>query len=101
MYQIAHENNVSYINDIHENLNEMVHDLEANDGDIDQEDLQQLFEDAEKPLESQGALLPQIPTSWPQMVEQPMSSHPSTTEPAEPKQIQEDRIKERLDRVKF
>ncbi|GKD89457.1 hypothetical protein Tco_1364964, partial [Tanacetum coccineum] len=30
-----------------------------------------------------------------------MSSHPSTTEPAEPKQIQEDRIKERLDRVKY
>ncbi|GJZ93181.1 ulp1 protease family, C-terminal catalytic domain-containing protein [Tanacetum coccineum] len=52
-------------------------------------------------LESQGALLPPIPTSWPQMVEQPMSSHPSTTEPVEPKQTQEDRIKERLDRVKF
>ncbi|GKD16064.1 hypothetical protein Tco_1205222 [Tanacetum coccineum] len=34
-------------------------------------------------LESQGALLPPIPTSWPQMVEQPMSSHPSTTEPVE------------------
>ncbi|GJQ95272.1 retrotransposon protein, putative, ty1-copia subclass [Tanacetum coccineum] len=34
-------------------------------------------------------------------VEQPMSSHPSTTEPVEPKQTQEDRIKERLDRVKF
>ncbi|GKB25451.1 ulp1 protease family, C-terminal catalytic domain-containing protein [Tanacetum coccineum] len=52
-------------------------------------------------LESQGALLPPIPTSWPQMVEQPMSSHSLTTEPAEPKQTQEDRIKERLDRVKY
>nr|GEX83404.1 ulp1 protease family, C-terminal catalytic domain-containing protein [Tanacetum cinerariifolium] len=29
-------------------------------------------------------------------VEQPMSSHPSTTKPVEPKQTQEDRIKERL-----
>ncbi|GKB81733.1 ulp1 protease family, C-terminal catalytic domain-containing protein [Tanacetum coccineum] len=52
-------------------------------------------------LETQGALLPQILTSWPQMVEQPMSSHPSTTEPAEPKQTQEDLIKERLDKVKY
>ncbi|GKC11006.1 hypothetical protein Tco_1007788 [Tanacetum coccineum] len=46
----ANENTESYINDIHENLNEMLHDLEANDGDIDQEDLQQLFEDTEKPV---------------------------------------------------
>ncbi|GJV65988.1 RNA-directed DNA polymerase, eukaryota [Tanacetum coccineum] len=30
-----------------------------------------------------------------------MSSHPSTTEPVEPKKTQEDRIKERLDRVKY
>ncbi|PWA68561.1 ulp1 protease family, C-terminal catalytic domain-containing protein [Artemisia annua] len=37
----ANEKNDSYINDKHENLNEMLHDLEAN-GDIDQEDLQQL-----------------------------------------------------------
>nr|GFA18617.1 hypothetical protein [Tanacetum cinerariifolium] len=35
---------------MHDNLNEMLHDLEANDGDIDQEDLQQLFEEAEKPF---------------------------------------------------
>nr|GEY64105.1 putative reverse transcriptase domain-containing protein [Tanacetum cinerariifolium] len=34
-------------------------------------------------------------------VEQPVSSHLSTTEPVEPKQTQEDRIKERLDRVKL
>nr|GFC43127.1 ulp1 protease family, C-terminal catalytic domain-containing protein [Tanacetum cinerariifolium] len=46
----ANENNESYINDRHENLNEMLHDLDANDGDINQEDLQQLFEDAEKPV---------------------------------------------------
>nr|GEW11813.1 probable F-box protein At4g22030 [Tanacetum cinerariifolium] len=35
---------------LHRNLNEMLHDLDANDGDINQEDLQQLFEDAEKPV---------------------------------------------------
>ncbi|GJZ93180.1 uncharacterized protein Tco_0665245 [Tanacetum coccineum] len=46
----ANENNESYINDRHGNLNEMLHDLDANDGDINQEDLQQLFEDAEKPV---------------------------------------------------
>ncbi|GJR88735.1 oxygen-dependent choline dehydrogenase [Tanacetum coccineum] len=44
----ANENNESYINDRHENLNEMLNDLKANEGDIDQEDLQKLFEDAEK-----------------------------------------------------
>nr|GEY73606.1 hypothetical protein [Tanacetum cinerariifolium] len=32
----------------HGNLNEMLHDLDANDGDINQEDLQQLFEDTKK-----------------------------------------------------
>ncbi|GKB59916.1 gag-pol polyprotein [Tanacetum coccineum] len=46
----ANENNESYINDRHGNLNEMLHDLDANDGDINQEDLQQLFEEAEKPV---------------------------------------------------
>nr|GFB56884.1 hypothetical protein [Tanacetum cinerariifolium] len=46
----ANENNESYINDIHGNLNKMLHDLDANDGDINQEDLQQLFEDAKKPV---------------------------------------------------
>ncbi|GJW09663.1 hypothetical protein Tco_1575490 [Tanacetum coccineum] len=35
-----------------------------------------------------------------QLIEQPMSSHPLTTEPVKPKQ-KEDRIKERLDRVKY
>ena len=45
----ANEKNDSYINDNHENLNEMLHDLEAN-GDIDQEDLQKLFDEAEKPV---------------------------------------------------
>ncbi|GKC50664.1 uncharacterized protein Tco_1073409 [Tanacetum coccineum] len=46
----ANENTESYVNDIHENLNVMLRDLGANDGDIDQEDLQQLFEEAEKPV---------------------------------------------------
>ncbi|GJS72185.1 hypothetical protein Tco_0705026 [Tanacetum coccineum] len=46
----ANENTESYVNDIHENLNVMLRDLGANDGDIDQEDLQQLFEEAKKPL---------------------------------------------------
>ena len=45
----ANEKNDSYINENHENLNEMLHDLEAN-GDIDQEDLQKLFDEAEKPV---------------------------------------------------
>ncbi|GKA12412.1 ulp1 protease family, C-terminal catalytic domain-containing protein [Tanacetum coccineum] len=44
----ANENTESYVNDRHENLNVMLRDLGANDGDIDQEDLQQLFEEAEK-----------------------------------------------------
>ncbi|PWA77538.1 transposon protein [Artemisia annua] len=39
----TNENNDSCINDKHENLKEMLHDLEANDGDIDQEDLQQFL----------------------------------------------------------
>ncbi|GJX33413.1 ulp1 protease family, C-terminal catalytic domain-containing protein [Tanacetum coccineum] len=46
----ANKNNDSYINDKHGNLNEMLHDLGANDGDTNQEDLKQLFEDAEKPV---------------------------------------------------
>ncbi|GJW17978.1 hypothetical protein Tco_0025414, partial [Tanacetum coccineum] len=46
----ANKNTESYVNDIHENLNVMLCDLGANDGDIDQEDLQQLFEEAEKPV---------------------------------------------------
>ncbi|GJZ77768.1 cytochrome P450 [Tanacetum coccineum] len=34
----------------------MLHDLKANDGDIHQEDLQQLFEDAKKPRKDDGKL---------------------------------------------
>ncbi|GKB60885.1 ulp1 protease family, C-terminal catalytic domain-containing protein [Tanacetum coccineum] len=54
-------------------------------------------------LESQVALLPQSgypPTSWPEMAEQPMSSHHVASEPAEPKQTQEERVKERLNKLK-
>ncbi|GJV74721.1 uncharacterized protein Tco_1506305 [Tanacetum coccineum] len=57
----------------------------------------------EKNLESQGTLHPQSgypPTSWPQMVEQSVSSHPVTSEPVKPKQTQEERVKERLDKLK-
>ncbi|GKD60200.1 hypothetical protein Tco_1297709, partial [Tanacetum coccineum] len=53
-------------------------------------------------LESQGTLHPQSgypPTSWPQMVEQSVSSHPVTSEPVKPKQTQEERVKERLDKL--
>nr|GEY14496.1 ulp1 protease family, C-terminal catalytic domain-containing protein [Tanacetum cinerariifolium] len=35
------------------------------------------------------------------MVEQPMSSHPVTSEPAKPEQTQEERYTERLDAVKY
>ncbi|GJV05986.1 hypothetical protein Tco_1343642 [Tanacetum coccineum] len=42
--------NIEIFLSVYENLNEMLHDLGANDGDIDQEDLQQLFEEAEKPV---------------------------------------------------
>ncbi|GKD93653.1 hypothetical protein Tco_1373490, partial [Tanacetum coccineum] len=53
-------------------------------------------------LESHGTLHPQSgypPTSWPQMVEQSVSSHPVTSEPVKPKKTQEERVKERLDKL--
>ncbi|GJX56899.1 leucine-rich repeat-containing protein [Tanacetum coccineum] len=88
----ANENNKSYINDKHKNLKEMLHDLKANDGDIDQEDLQQLFEDAEKPVYDVF-----VEMGEDVLVEQSVSSHPVTSEPVKPKQTQEERVKERLD----
>ncbi|GJY04040.1 ulp1 protease family, C-terminal catalytic domain-containing protein [Tanacetum coccineum] len=84
----AHENNESYINDRHEN---MLHDLEANDAVLE---LLKLKASSSWSDTSFTKL-------WKVKVEQPMSSHPSTTEPAEPKQTQEDLIKEWLDRVKY
>ncbi|GJT75590.1 hypothetical protein Tco_1042315 [Tanacetum coccineum] len=45
----ANENNESYINDRHENLNEMLHDLEANDGDINQRYSSQQIHFSESP----------------------------------------------------
>ncbi|PWA86099.1 ulp1 protease family, C-terminal catalytic domain-containing protein [Artemisia annua] len=95
----TNENNDSCINDKHENLKEMLHDLEANDGDIDQEDLQQLkkiqshFNTKFQSVLEQVALQPVTSYTAPQM-----QSQLATVEPVKPK-TQEERYKERLDKL--